>query len=67
MRVVKQGASTLVMMLVSMVCCMIPLVGVVLLDESMANIVRVVTVLIVWLLTVILYRKNNKKELMSLI
>ena len=66
-RVVKQGASTLVMMLVSMVCCMIPLVGVVLLDESMANIVRVVTVLIVWLLTVILYRKNNKKELMSLI
>ena len=66
-RVVKQGASTLVVMLFSMVGCIVPMVGVILLDDEMANVVRILTVVVVLLLTVLLYRKNNKKELLELV
>ena len=66
-RVVKQGISTLIVMLSGMVCCLLPMAGVILLDGGMANMVRLVTVSVVLFLTVILYRKNNKKELMELI
>lgn len=66
-RVVKQGISTLIVMVSGMVCCLIPMAGVILLDDGMANVVRIGTVVVIVVLTVILYRKNNKKELMSLI
>lgn len=66
-RVVKQSASTLIMMLLSMVCCIIPMAGVIIAGEKPADFIRLLTVAVIVGFTAFLYRKNNKKELMDII
>lgn len=66
-RVVKQSASTLIVMLISMVASVVPMAGVIFAGKIVANIIKILTVAVLLLLTVIFYHKNNKKELMDCI
>ena len=65
-RVIKQSAATTVAMLLGTISSIIPLFVAIFTSESMTNIVSGVVLLVLVSLTIILYQKNNRKELISL-
>lgn len=59
-RVVKQGAAMSIAMLVGTGSSVLPLIGIILAGEGLVNGIRVATILILAVLTIIFYQKNNK-------
>lgn len=66
-RVVKQSASTMVTMLIGMAGSLIPLAGVIVLPEDFWAIWNGIVVVLLFISTVVLYSRNNKKSLMECI
>ncbi|MGN0352468.1 MAG: hypothetical protein ACI4ES_12520 [Roseburia sp.] len=66
-RIVKQSASMLVTMLIGILASIFPLVGIVVAGEKLAGWISLLTVVILVAATGILYRKNNKVELMRIV
>lgn len=64
-RVVKQSAATFLSMLLGMGSCLIPLVAVIFAGEELVNIIQVITLLLLVILTIVLYTRNNKKTLQN--
>lgn len=66
-RVVKQGASTLVAMLLGMASSILPAVAVGFADGTLAHILNAVILLLLLSVTAVLYHKNNKKDLIDIL
>lgn len=65
-RVVKQSASMLVMMLVGMLSCILPLVGSIFAGERLSEWIHILTVAVLVAATLVLYRRNNRVTLMTI-
>lgn len=65
-RVVKQSASMLVMMLAGMLGSILPLVGVIFAGEKFTNWICLLTVILLLIITLLLYQKNNRMELLKI-
>lgn len=64
--VVKQGASTMVTMLIGFISVIVPVVFVIMLNGIVANIVTLIVAVVILSVTFVLYNKNNKVDLRSI-
>lgn len=65
-RVVKQSASTFVTMIIGMLSSIVPAVVVVLLGNGAADVTRAAIVVVLLGATVVLYRRNGRKEIQGI-
>lgn len=65
-RVVKQSASVMVAMLIGMVSILPPSICAMFMGKSLMNVISAYTVIILLVLTALLYRSNNKVDLMKI-